>query len=332
MPNNFDPDVREGLEALVDPSERPLMVQFRGDYPYEYFRYEVDRESNIATVTLANENPKKSNAAPWWCDQQLFELVDMWERDDDVKVVVVRGQGEDFSAGHDFDGYLGHFKINDKPDVKRRRPSNREQLLVERDLQGGWIRYLFSLKPVIAEVRGRCFDMGNHMQAFADISIAADDAHIGSLGQIAGAGGVDFLRVYMHLIGYKRAREMWTTGRTWSGRDAALIGLVNRAVPKEQLQEEVMTEARRIALLPIDGIVTSKAYTHMVLESMGIGKAATEMAYGHALALRMRFEENEYAFLKDVRAVGASKAFRNRIERYEPLGGLGERAERPIVP
>jgi hypothetical protein len=111
---------------------------------------------------LANENPVKSNAAPWWCDQQLFELVDMWERDDDVKVVIVRGKGDDFSAGHDFDGYLGHFKISDKPGVRRRRPSNREQLLVERDLQGGWIRYLFSLKPVIAEVRGRCFDMGNH--------------------------------------------------------------------------------------------------------------------------------------------------------------------------
>ena len=163
-------------------------------------------------------------------------------------------------------------------------------------------------------------------------SIAAEDAHIGNLGQVGGISGITLIRLYAHLIGYKRTREMMVTGRTWSGREASLIGLVNRAVPKEKVAEEALNEARRIALLPIDGIVSGKAYSHLVWEAMGMGQAFTELYIGHTLGLKLRFEEGDFAFFKEVRRNGASAAVAKRRELYAPLGGFGPDAEVTIVP
>ncbi|OWT59182.1 enoyl-CoA hydratase/isomerase family protein [Candidimonas nitroreducens] len=299
----------------------------RKKYPFDYIKYEVDREAKIATVTLSN--PGKKNATPFWGEEQLLDTIDAWEKDDDVKVVLIRGEGDNFCSGHDLNGYFDGFGVRSKT---KDRLANRHQLMLERDLRQVWRRLFFSLKPTIAEVRGHCIELGNALQACCDITIAADDANIGNLGQVAGISGITIIRLYAHLIGYKRTREMMTTGRTWSGREASLIGLINRAVPSEELAEAAMAEARRIAILPIDGIVMGKAYTHMVWESMGMGQAFTESYFGHAFGLKLKFEDGEFAFFKEVREHGAGEAVKKRRAHYEPLGGFGPRAEARIVP
>ena len=296
-------------------------------YPFQYVKYVVDPATKIATVTLSN--PGKRNSSPFWGEDQLLEAIDDWEQNDNVKVVIIRGEGDHFCGGHDLDGYAEGFGVNSKTSGPL---PNRHQLLRQRELRQVWRRLFFSLKPTIAEIRGHCIELGNQWQACCDISIAAEDAHIGNLGQVAGISGITLIRLYAHLIGYKRTREMMTTGRTWSGRDASLIGLVNRCVPTDRLSEEVMTEARRIAVLPIDGIVSGKAYSHLVWEAMGMGQAFTELYFGHTLGLKLRFEEDEFAFFKEVRRSGGTAAVRKRREIYEPLGGFGSDAERPIVP
>jgi enoyl-CoA hydratase len=297
-------------------------------YPYQYVKYLVDPESKIATVTLSN--PGKRNAAPFWGEEQLVAAIDDWEKNDDVKVVVIKGEGDHFCGGHDLEGYFEGFGTRSK--TNERGLPNRHQLTLQRDLRQVWRRLFFSLKPTIAQISGHCIELGNQLQACCDISIAAEDAHIGNLGQVGGISGITLIRLYAHLIGYKRTREMMVTGRTWSGREASLIGLVNRAVPHEQLAEEAMTEARRIALLPIDGIVSGKAYSHLVWEAMGMGQAFTELYVGHTLGLKLRFEEGDFAFFKEVRRNGASAAVAKRRELYAPLGGFGPDAEISIVP
>jgi len=297
-------------------------------YPYQYVKYQVDPESKIATVTLSN--PGKRNAAPFWGEEQLVMAIDDWEKNDDVKVVIIKGEGEHFCGGHDLEGYFEGFGTRSKSN--ERGLPNRHQLTLQRDLRQVWRRLFFSLKPTIAQISGHCIELGNQLQACCDISIAAEDAHIGNLGQVGGISGITLIRLYAHLIGYKRTREMMVTGRTWSGREASLIGLVNRAVPREQLAEEAMTEARRIALLPIDGIVSGKAYSHLVWEAMGMGQAFTELYVGHTLGLKLRFEEGDFAFFKEVRRNGASAAVAKRRELYAPLGGFGPDAEISIVP
>ena len=298
------------------------------EYPFEYAQYRIDRAAKIATVTLSN--PGKRNAAPFWGEDQLLECIDDWEKNDDVKVVIIKGEGEHFCGGHDLESYFDGFGMRSK--TNERDLPNRHKLRMERDLRQIWRRLFFSLKPTIAQVSGQCIELGNQFAACCDITIAAEDANIGSLGQVAGISGVSLIRLYANLIGYKRTREMMVTGRTWSGTEASLIGLVNRAVPREDLDAEVMNEARRIALLPIDGLVTGKAFTQLVWESMGLGQTFTEQYFGHTLALKPRFEEDEFAFFKEVRRNGASAAVKKRRELYEPLGGFGKDAEISIVP
>lgn len=297
-------------------------------YPYEYVKYRVDPESKIATVTLSN--PGKRNAAPFWGEEQLVMAIDDWEKNDDVKVVVIRGEGGHFCGGHDLEGYFDGFGTRSK--TNERGLPNRHQLTLQRDLRQVWRRLFFSLKPTIAQISGHCIELGNQLQACCDISIAAEDAHIGNLGQVGGISGITLIRLYAHLIGYKRTREMMVCGRTWSGREASLIGLVNRAVPADKVADEAMNEARRIALLPIDGIVSGKAYSHLVWEAMGMGQAFTELYVGHTLGLKLRFEEGDFAFFKEVRRNGASAAVAKRRELYAPLGGFGPDAELGIVP
>lgn len=296
-------------------------------YPFQYIKYSIDVATKIATVTLSN--PKKRNASPFWGEDQLLEVIDDWEKNDDVKVVILKGEGDHFCGGHDLDTYAEGF--GKRSGNNTRELPNRHQLVMQRHYRNVWRRLFFSLKPTIAQISGQCVELGNQLQACCDISIAAEDAHIGNLGQVAGISGITLIRLYAHLIGYKRTREMMISGRTWSGVDASLIGLVNRAVPKEQLEAEVMTEARRIALLPIDGIVSGKAYTHLVWEAMGMGQAFTELYFGHTLGLKLRFEEDEFAFFKEVRRNGASSAVAKRRELYDPLGGFGPDSEKHIV-
>jgi len=293
-------------------------------YPYNYIDYSVDREAKIATLVLTN--PARNNAAPVFAEEQLIEAIDSWEKDDDVKVVIIKGAGDNFCAGHDVAAYNETFKVG-----RESRHNLRDALLAQREVRTANRRLLFSLKPTIAQVQGLCIEMGNALQLCCDITIAANDAHIGNLGQTAGISGITAIRLYISLIGFKRTREMMISGRTWSGREASKIGLINRSVPKAKLEAEVLNEARRIALLPIDGIVAGKAYSHLVYESMGFGLAYTENSYFHALGLKLKFEPGDFSFFRMAHKDGMRQAVRTRNARYEPLGGFGEADERPIV-
>ncbi len=293
-------------------------------YPYNYIDYQVDREAKIATVTL--NNPSRRNAAPVFAEDQLIEAIDAWERDDDVKVVIIKGAGDHFCAGHDVGAYNEVFKVG-----KASRRNLRDSLVAQREVRMATRRILFSLKPTIAQVHGLCIEFGNALQVCCDMTIAADDAHIGNLGQTAGICGITIIRLYMSLIGQKRMREMMICGRTWSGREASKIGLVNRSVPLERLEAEVLNDARRIALLPVDGLVAGKAYTHLVFESMGFGASFTENSYFHALGLKLSFEPDDFAFFKEAGRVGLKEAVAQRARRYAPYGGFGPDDERPIV-
>lgn len=301
------------------------------DYPFQYLNYEVDREEKIATVTMTNPH-MGGNAAPFFAEAQLIDLIDQWESDDDVKVVIIKGSGDHFCAGHDVGAYLEGFHFQPKPDMPKPRQGNRKQLVTQRNSREAWRRLFYSLKPTIAQVHGQCIEWGNAVQTCCDLTIAAEDAHLGNLGQVAGISGITIIRIYTELIGHKRTREMMISGRTWSGTQAADIGLINRAVKGEDLADTVLNEARRIALLPIDGIVTGKAYTNLVFDSMGLSQAFTETYYGHELGLKMKFENDDFWFFDEIRRHGTKEAVRKRQNRYQKVGGFGSEAEYPIVP
>ncbi len=324
MPEERDERARDPWEE--DPWER--------EYPYQYFEYEVNKREKIATVTLTN--PAAGDSAPFWTPYQGIKAINRWERDDDVKVVIIKGGGKNFCTGHDLNSYLKEHGARSGSravvkESKHRRP-NRWNILLQRDNWLFGMRLLCSLKPTIMQVHGLCLEYGHLMQLHGDMTIAGDDAHFGHLGQVMGISGIGPFKAISNLIGYKRYREMMTCGRTVSAREAAEMGLINRVVPRERLNEEAWNEARRIAMVPLDGLVSGKAFAHMALEEMGV--PADELRAGYmwaGFALSIVHQPGEFSFLDVVREEGLKQAMRRRKELYAPLGGFGLEAERDRV-
>ena len=121
-------------------------------------------------------------------------------------------------------------------------------------------------------------------------------------------------------VGLKKARELLLTGRLIDGREAERIGMVNYAVPMERLEAEVNRFAEGIALMPRDALAIGKAQTFLAYDAMGLGANINQAAFGHTMATNIRFEKDEYNFIRARRDKGAREGFHKRDERWSKLG------------
>jgi enoyl-CoA hydratase len=127
------------------------------------------------------------------------------------------------------------------------------------------------------------------------------------------------LNLEMLLIGPKKTRELCLLGELVDGKEAERIGLVNKAVPEDKLEEEVMKYARLICLQPIDGLVMGKAFNQLALEIYGMSAALTQGYIGHSYFTNISFESDEYNFFKERRDRGAKAGFHERDARYSKI-------------
>jgi len=96
------------------------------------------------------------------------------------------------------------------------------------------------MKPVIARVNGYAVGGGNHLAYFADFTIASERATFAQVGPRVGSPAAGYFVAYLtHVVGAKKAKEMWMLCRRYSAQEALGMGLVNAVVPHEKLDEEV---------------------------------------------------------------------------------------------
>jgi len=96
------------------------------------------------------------------------------------------------------------------------------------------------MKPVIARVNGYAVGGGNHLAYFADFTIASERATFAQVGPRVGSPASGYLVSYLtHVVGAKKAKEIWMLCRRYSAQEALAMGLVNAVVPHERLDEEV---------------------------------------------------------------------------------------------
>src|SRR5262245_19509005 len=185
-----------------------------------YILYDV--ADNIATITL--NRPEAANAQN---GALLEELNDAWIKaaeDPDVKVIILRGEGKHFSAGHDL-----------KPDPSTPAPA---KITLENIYQIEARRYLeFSLrwrnvpKPSIAAVQGRCIAGALLLCWPCDLFVAADDAKFSDPVVAMGIGGVEY-HGHTWELGPRTAKEILFTGRAITAEEAEKVGMVNKVVPR----------------------------------------------------------------------------------------------------
>ncbi len=197
--------------------------------------FETIKFEKAAPIVIIRLNrPKVLNAMnhQLWLDlQAALEVV----RDDEtLKVLILTGEGRAFSTGADL------------KDSKGRSPEAYRNYLEE--LQEATKKLLNFDKPTIAAINGYALGSGYELALACDLRVAADEAQIGSpeakvTSSITGGA----LRLIQDLIGPGKAKELLFTGEYISGQEAQRIGLVNRSVPLEQLIQETMVLAEKIA-------------------------------------------------------------------------------------
>lgn len=191
------------------------------------------RVKGAAWITI--NRPEVRNA---FRDQTLREMAKAVEdavTDPQVGVIVITGAGDKaFCAGADVQWL-------------RESQSKSSTGRLELDAHAGLDR---CLKPVIARVNGFAIGGGHHMAYFCDFTIAAEHAVFGQVGPRVSSPATGLTVAYLTLVvGAKRAREVWMLARRFTAAQALQMGLVNRVVPVDRLDDEVDQWCREILAL-----------------------------------------------------------------------------------
>jgi len=269
-----------------------------------------------AYITI--NRPEKKNAMTGAMLDQLMDGYDRAEADDDVRVVVLRSAGDDFSTGHDLAEVgteYGETTYDDKG--RPRKPSQRARLLHDKRYIERFERIFRFLKPTLTLVKGYCLGAGLYLAEGSDLVIAADTAKMGHPEQKLGLSGAAYFAAWeIMALGPRKARELLLMADVWDAQTCLANGLINKVVPLASLEDAGEEWAERIVRLPRDGIVVGKAATNLAMDSLGI---ASQFSYGHvlhALATNVRYESDEYNFMKQRRDKGVRASNHEREAFY----------------
>jgi len=225
---------------------------------YNYDQYEgllVEKKDKVMTITL--NAPESLNAFTGGMHNSMSRIWDDVNDDPEVHVVVLTGAGRAFSAGGNVINMQK--KIDDTAAWDAGMPEAKRIVF----------RILECDKPIIARVNGHAVGLGATVALLCDIIIAADHAKIGdphvNAGLVAGDGGA---LIWPQLVGFARAKEYLLTGDLMSAAEAERIGLINHAVPADQLDEKVYSLARRLASGPMKSIRWTKQTINVPLRQL----------------------------------------------------------------
>lgn len=207
----------------------------------------VDIDEGVVTVTL--NRPQKKNAMNPVMHQEMHDLLVELEGQEAVRVLVVTGAGDSFCAGQDLKEYFKD--VNDDPALRRKYDRIAEE----------WRSRLLHLfpRPTIAKVNGYCFGGAFSIVAACDIAVADEEAVFGLSEVNWGAiPGGQVSRVITELMSYRDALYFALTAEPFSGRQAADMRLVTKAVPGAELDATVDELARRLAGMDADALQATK--------------------------------------------------------------------------
>src|SRR3954469_20868966 len=177
----------------------------------------------VRRITL--NRPEKRNALNATLRREILAATREADRDDSVRVTVIRGAGKCFSAGYDLSG-----DPNAQGEPLDYNSEGEGSYM--RGVTNGWMSIWDLAKPVIAQVHGYCLAGGSELATGCDLVYVADDAKI---GYPAVRFGVPDMHFHPWTLGMRTAMEMMLTGDSISGLEAAEGGWANKSFPADQL-------------------------------------------------------------------------------------------------
>lgn len=240
--------------------------------PFENLAFDV--ENGVAWIRLSR--PAARNALNMALKSELAETIAVAGDREDVRAVVLTGEGKAFCAGGDIDEMV----LNDSPRTSRVR--------LQALLANIFVPLAQLEKPTIAAINGHAHGAGLSLALACDIALAADSASLScafaKVGLVPDCGSLYFLprRVGIHV-----AKELIFTGRRLAADEALGLGLLNRVVPAERLLDEARTLAEELAAGPTTALGMAKSLLDASTSST-LSEIAQLEVYGQAIAYSTR--------------------------------------------
>jgi enoyl-CoA hydratase len=269
-----------------------------------YTMIEYEKRDRIATITLNRPDKYNTLRPPMW--DELEDALGDANRDRQVSVVVLQGAGDNFCAGFDFSGGLEHYEGLSEEGYD----PGLDAMWATNPFAGPVPKFMAiwrGSKPVIAKVQGWCVGGGSEMALCADLVIASEDARFGT--PYSRVWGCHLTGMWIYRLGLTRAKFYALTGAPVSGREAAEIGLINFAVPLEELDETVSFWAERLAGIPLTQLAAMKLIVNQAFDNMGLQGT---QALGPVLDGIMRNTPEGREFVKTAASRGVQAAVAER--------------------
>ncbi|MBO0939153.1 1,4-dihydroxy-2-naphthoyl-CoA synthase [Fibrella sp. HMF5335] len=240
----------------------------------EYREIKFEFFEGIAKITI--NRPHKRNAFTPLTVQEMSEAMEIARQDPAVGVVILTGEGPDaFCSGGD-QSVRGHGGYVGEDAVPRLN-------VLDFQMQ---IRRI--PKPVVAMVAGYAIGGGHVLHVVCDISIAADNARFGQTGPVVGSFDGGFGASYLaRVVGQKKAREIWFLCDQYNAQEALDMGLVNKVVPLDKLEDETIAWCRKMLAKSPIALRMLKAAFNAELD----GQAGIQQLAGDATLLYYLSEE-----------------------------------------
>jgi 2-(1,2-epoxy-1,2-dihydrophenyl)acetyl-CoA isomerase len=208
-----------------------------------------EKADGIATITL--NRPDNMNTYNVEMLNELDSVLEMVTQDDDIRAVIITGEGRAFSAGADVQGIEGMLGLQ-------------KELPETEDMLKMIVRVVIAIrqvpKPVVAALNGVVAGGAANLVLACDLVIASEKARMAqnfiNIGLVPDGGGTYFLPA---LIGYQRTTEIFFTGKILTAQEAFDLGLYNRVVPPEEVMSAARELAGELAQKPTAAIAAGKA-------------------------------------------------------------------------
>ncbi|UGT59662.1 enoyl-CoA hydratase [Nocardia asteroides] len=232
-----------------------------------------ERRGPIAVVTM--NRPDYRNAQNSVMTYALDAAFQRAVEDAEVTVIVLAGNGKHFSAGHDIGtpGRDHHVHYDNKAVLwwdHVDRNGGDQRFARESEVYLGMCRRWREIpKPMIAQVQGACIAGGLMLAWVCDLIVASDDAFFSDPVVRMGIPGVEYF-AHPWMIGPRAAKEFLFTGDRFGAAQAKEWGMVNRVVPRAELEAEVTALAEKIAQMPQFGLALTKKAVNQAEDLMGM--------------------------------------------------------------
>jgi enoyl-CoA hydratase len=232
----------------------------------EYERIAYDEPADgVGRVTMTR--PGMANAQDPRMLAEIQKAFQEADRDPDIGCIILAGEGENFSSGHD----LSHDSEHRVSEAfwEKHDESIEDQMRVEREYFFEHAMRIRDLDtPTIASVQGNAVLAGIMIADVCDLIVASEDAQFVNPSLRHVGTGAEVLTLPWS-IGVRKTKELLWTGDPLYAEDAKELGLVNRVVPTDELEEETLYLAERVALNPRLSLEITKKQLNYMLDQMG---------------------------------------------------------------